>query len=181
MEIRITTAQVLKVLQVFSWIIFLGLCIVAGSIASHATITLFIGSAGVAGTDYLSLLLQMDKTYFLVLTIIMTIVAVFKAVMFYLIIKIFVSSKVKISQPFIPALRRFLVRQSSLALGIGLFSYAGFKYTLWLTQQGLPSADLQSLNLSGADVWMFMAVILFLIAQLVQKGIEIQTDNDLTI
>ena len=47
--------------------------------------------------------------------------------------------------------------------------------------QGMPMADLDALNLAGADVWLFMAVILFVIAQIVKRGIELQAENDLTI
>jgi len=70
---------------------------------------------------------------------------------------------------------------SYLALGIGIFSLYGFKYTLWLTGQGVKTADLQALHIAGADVWLFMAVILFVIVQIIKRGIEIQTENDLTI
>jgi hypothetical protein len=52
---------------------------------------------------------------------------------------------------------------------------------MWLTKQGVKSADLQSLHIAGADVWLFMAVILFVIVQIVKRGIEIQRENDLTI
>ncbi len=52
---------------------------------------------------------------------------------------------------------------------------------MWLTKQGFEIADLQSLHIGGADVWLFMAVILFVIGQIVKRGIEIQNENDLTI
>jgi hypothetical protein len=41
--------------------------------------------------------------------------------------------------------------------------------------------DLQALHISGADVWLFMAVILFVIGQIVKRGIEIHAENELTI
>lgn len=41
--------------------------------------------------------------------------------------------------------------------------------------------DIQSLNLDGSDVWLFMGLILLVIAQIFKKGIEIQTENELTI
>ena len=47
MEIKITTQQILKVLQILSWIIFIGLCIEAGGITVNTFITLFINPAGV--------------------------------------------------------------------------------------------------------------------------------------
>ena len=47
MEISITTNQTLKVLQVISWIIFIGLCIEAGGTTVNTVITLFINPRGV--------------------------------------------------------------------------------------------------------------------------------------
>jgi len=41
--------------------------------------------------------------------------------------------------------------------------------------------DTQHLRLGGADVWLFMSVTLFVIAQIFKRGIEIQTENELTV
>ena len=185
MEIKITTNQILKVLQILSWIIFIGLCIEAGGTVVNTVITLFINPLGAEnfweGAGYLSGLYKFDQGHFFVITLTMIIVAVLKAIMFYLIVKLFGDKKLNISQPFSVDLRRFMLNLSYLALGIGLFSNFGFKYSGWLTNQGAQTADLQSLHIAGADVWLFMAVILFVIVQIVKKGIEIQNENDLTI
>lgn len=185
MEIKITTTQILKVLQLLSWLIFIGLCVEAGATAVNTFITLAINPLGVTnfweGADYLSALYAHDYGYFLVITIIMTIVAVLKALLFYFILKLFLDKKLDFSKPFSLDLRHFIVKVSYLSLAIGLFSYYGFKYTVSLRNKGLQAADLQALHIAGADVWLFMAVILFVIVQLVKRGIEIQNENDLTI
>ena len=185
MEIKITTSQILKVLEILSWIIFIGLCIEAGGIAVNTFITLAINPLGAnnfwEGADYLSSLYNFDHGHFFVVTLIMTIVAVLKAIMFYLIVKLFRDEKLNLSQPFSLDLKRFILKLSYLALALGLFSYYGYNYSEWLAKQGLETADLRSLNMAGADVWLFMAVILFVIVQIVTRGIEIQNENDLTI
>jgi hypothetical protein len=185
MEIKLTTNQVLKVLQILSWIIFIGVSIDAGGIIVNTIITLFFNPDGVKnyweGADYLSSLYNFNSAHFTVITIVMAIVAVLKAIMFYLIVQLFVEKKLNISQPFSTELRSFIVKLAYLALGIGLFSHCGSEFSMWLAQHGLPKADLQALRIGGADVWIFMAVILFVIAQIVKRGIEIQTENDLTI
>jgi hypothetical protein len=185
MEIKITTNLILKLLQILSWIIFIGLCVEAGGITVNTFIVLFINPLGVEnfweGNEYLSGLYRFDKGHFVVITSTMIIVSVLKAIMFYLIVKTFTDKKLKISQPFSVELRRFIVLQSYLALGIGLFSQYGYEYSLWLTKKGVKPADLQSLHIAGADVWLFMAVILVVIVQIVKRGIEIQKENDLTI
>ncbi len=97
MEIKITTNQTLKVLQILSWIIFIGLCIEAGGIAVNTIITLFINPPGVEnfweGADYLSSLYKFDHGHFFVIALAMIIVVVLKAIMFYLIVKLFVEKR----------------------------------------------------------------------------------------
>ncbi len=185
MEIKITTNQILKVLQILSWIIFIGLCIEVGGTVVNTFITLFINPLGVEnfweGAGYLSSLYKLDHGHFFVISLTMIIVGVLKAIMFYLIVKLFADNKLNISQPFSMELRRFILNLSYLASGIGLFSHYGYKYSVWLTKQGGQTADLQSLHIAGADVWLFMAVILFVIVHIVKRGIEIQNENDLTI
>jgi len=94
---------------------------------------------------------------------------------------LFADKKLSISQPFSIELRHFILIQVFLALGIGLFTHLGYKFTVWFTEKGGMAANLQSLNMDGADVWFFMAVVLFIIVQVVNRGIEIQQENDLTI
>ncbi len=185
MEIKITTSQILNVLKILSWIFFIGLCVEAGGIAVPAFITLAINPLVVnnfwEGADYLSSLYNYDHGHFFAITLIMTIVAVLKAIMFYIILKLFMDKKLNLSQPFSSDLRRFIIKLSYLSLAIGLFSYYGYNYTVWMAEKGLGAADLKALNIAGADVWIFMAVILFVIVQIVKRGIEIQNENDLTI
>lgn len=185
MEIKITSQQVLKVLQILSWIIFIGLCIEAGALIVNTVISLFINPGGVnnfwEGTTYLSGLYKFDRGYFSAITLVMIIVAVLKAFMFYLIVKIFTEKKIDLAHPFNTEFNQFILMLSYLAFGIGLFSHSGLKYTAWLKGQGAGAADLEQLNIEGAAVWLFMAVILFVIGHIVKRGVEIQKENDLTI
>lgn len=184
MEIKITTQQILKALQLLSWILFIGLCVEAGGIIFNTLYTFFVNPANTYSfweKADLSALYKFDHGHFLVITFLMIIVAVLKAILFYLIVKLFTDKKLDISQPFSTYLRQFILNVSYLALGIGLFSRSGYKYSVWLTEQGIKMPDPQSLQIGGADVWIFMAVILYVIVQIVKRGIEIQNENDLTI
>lgn len=184
MEIKISTQQILKILYVISWIIFIGLCIEAGGFIFNAFFTLAVNPAGAAKfwqeVD-LSGLYRYDPGYFFVVTLLMVIVAVMKALMFYLIVKILYDNKINLSQPFSREVGRFISHLSYLSLGIGLFSLWGVKYSVWFVKLGVSMPDIQNLRLGGADVWLFMGVILFVIAQIFKRGIEIQEENDLTV
>ena len=85
------------------------------------------------------------------------------------------------AQPFNSEVGRFIFALSYLSLGTGLFSWWGVKYAGWLSTKGVTMPDIQNMRLGGADVWLFMGVVLFVIAQIFKRGIEIQTENDLTI
>ena len=85
------------------------------------------------------------------------------------------------SQPFGSEMGRFIINLSYLAFGIGVFSWWGVKYSEWFVEQGVQMPDIHYLRLGGADVWLFMSVILFVIAQIFKRGIEIQSENELTV
>jgi hypothetical protein len=184
MEIKITTQQMLKVLLVLSWIIFIGLCIEAGGFLFNAFFTLFlnpIGSKFFWTEIDLSSLYNFDKGFFMTETLLMGIVAILKAILFYIIVKILHHKKLSLTQPFNLEMKRFISNMSYLAVGIGLFSYWGFQYTKWLVTKGITMPDIQSLKFGGADVWLFMGIILLVIAQIFKRGAEIQSENELTI
>ncbi|SFQ46567.1 DUF2975 domain-containing protein [Parafilimonas terrae] len=180
---KISTVQILKVLYILSWIIFVGLCIVAGGFIVNA----FFAIKNPAVVKYLwqqvdlSDLFKYDHGYFFVINLVMSIVAVAKAWLFYLIISILHSNKLNLLQLFSKEVRRFIFKISYLALLIGLFSKGGANYTAWLIEQGVKMPDIQHMQLGGADVWLFMSVILFVIAQIFKRGIELQQESELTI
>lgn len=184
MDIKITTKQILQVLLVLSWIIFVGLCIEAGGLIFNTFYALTLNPA--AAKSYwmkanFSGLLQYDRGYFFVQTFLMIIVAVLKAVMFYLIIKTLHDKRLNMARPFNKGLTRFISLTSYLALLIGFFSLWGSRYAGWLTRKGVSMPDVQQLRLAGEDVWLFMGVTLLVIAQIFKRGIEMQTENELTI
>lgn len=180
MELKISTRQILKILYVVSFVIFIGVCIEAGTFIFNAFFTMVINPKN-AGYLGLSSLFEYDHGYFLVELILISIVALMRALLFYLIVKILHDKKLNMSQPFNKELGRFIFHVSYLSLGIGLFSIWGVNYTDWLISQGVKMTDIQHLRIGGADVWLFMGVTLFVIAHIFKRGIEIQSENELTI
>jgi len=181
---KITTSHILTVLYVISWIIFVGVCIEAGGFISNSLFTLFVNPLHAAhfwgGIDFSSLYAY-DHGYFFVVTLVMSIVAVLRAVLFYQIIKILHSKKLDLSHPFNREVGRFISIMSYIALFIGFQSSMGVKYIQHLVMQGVKLPDIQNLRLGGADVWLFMGVTLLVIAQIFKRGIEMQTENELTV
>lgn len=180
---KIPTKQILKILYVISWIIFVGVSIDAGGFIVNTVFAI----ANPEAVKYLwrkadlTDLFNYNTGHYAVMNLTMSIIAVLKACLFYLIIHILHSKKLNLAQPFSNEVRRFIFRISCMALAIGLFSVWGAEYTEWLVEQGVKMPDIEQMGIAGSDVWLFMSVILFVIAQIFKRGIEIQTENDLTI
>lgn len=179
-------AYFLKGLQVLAWIIFIGLCIEAGGIIVNTIISLFFHPEAASrfwGRLNLYDLYLFDQSHFVTLAVLLSIVAVGKSILFYLIVDLFHQKKIDFAFPFNELLGRYLFNLSYLAFGIGLFTFWGSQFTknVVLESNNTLAASLQNVNLQGADVWIFMGVILILFALIFKKGIEIQSDNELTI
>lgn len=184
MEIKITTRQILKVLYILSWLIFVGICIDTGGVIFNAIYAFFfkpiVAKYFWNGLD-LSSLFQFDRGYFLVETFLMSIVGIMKAIMFYLIIKLIHDKKLNLLQPFSNEVRKFIFTLVFLTFGIGLFSSWAVNYAEWFESKGVIMPDSNLLKIDGAGVWLFMSVVLFIIAQIFKRGIEIQEENELTV
>ena len=180
----LTTQQGFRLLLILSWIIFAGVCIQAGGFIFGSFYTLVINPANAAhywANNDLSALLKYDRGYFLVITLCTSITSLLKVLMFYLIVRIVRQKKLDMQHPFNTASRQFIGNLAYLSFGIGIITHIGANYTGWLVQQGVTMPDTQSLRLGGADVWIFMGVILLVIAQIFKRGIEIQSENELTV
>jgi len=172
------------ILHVVAWIIFIGLCIEAGGFLVNTISTLLLTPEGAkrfwTQAD-LSELYHHNLSYYITLTSLMCIAAILKAIMFYFIVRIFYDKKINLSKPFNESIRKFLLTITYLAMGIGFFSLWGTQNVKMILGEGIQIPDLQNLRLDGADVWLFMGVILLVIAQVFKKGIEIQNENELTV
>lgn len=183
MEIKISTKQILKILLVLSWIIFTGLGIEAGGFITKTFANLMLPPEEAAKfwrQADLTALYRHNQSHYVMLASIVIITTVLKALMFYFIVSILHNKKHHL-KPFNDVVRRFVLIIAYLALGIGIFSFWGSKFSGQLVSQGVAIPDTQELRLGGADVWLFMGVILFVIVQIFKRGIEIQTENELTV
>ncbi len=184
MEIKITTQHLLTVLTVITWIIFIGVCIEAGGFLFNMVYTLAINPKGAEffwnHLNFLSLY-QFGKSHFITEMALINIVAVLRAIMFFVIVKFLYNKKLDLYKPFNMEMRRFILIIGYISLGISFFSTWGTNYTDWLVSKGVTMPSIHQLRIAGADVWIFMSVILFVIAQIFKRGIEIQSENELTV
>ena len=176
----------LKTLYVIAWIIFVGLCIDAGGLIVNTYVTLFVNpeaSARFWGGMKLYPLYKFNQSHYVTFVSLLIIVAILKSILFYLIVNLFHKKKLNLSSPFNKTLGKHIFLLSYLAFGIGLFSGWGNNFSNWLRgiSNGSISESIQVSTFEGADVWIFMGVILIIFALIFKKGIEIQSENEFTV
>lgn len=182
----IKTDFFLKTLHVIAWIIFVGLCIDAGGLIVNTYVTLFINpeaSARFWGGMKLYPLYKFNQSHYVTFVSLLIIVAILKPILFYLIVNLFHKKKLNLSSPFNKTLGKHIFLLAYLAFGIGLFSGWGNNFSNWLMgiSNGSISESIQVSTFEGADVWIFMGVILIIFALIFKKGIEIQSENEFTV
>lgn len=173
-----------KLLQVVSWILFVGLAIDAGGYLSNTLFTIFINpacAAGFWGDLDLSHLYTYNFSFFCIFTSILIIISVLKTLLFYFTVKVFHEKQLNLIKPFNELFNRYLFRFAFLALAIGLFCYIGKSLLEWLNAQNVAMPAVELVKMGGSDVWLFMGITLLVFAQLFKKGIELQSENDLTV
>lgn len=171
------TKQILDIMKIVSWIIFIGLCIKAGALIISFFVSLFVNPEA-ASNLYLGLNLSeiynSNKTYYIITVLYIISIAALKAYLFYWVIKIFL--KINLEQPFSLAVGRLINTISYVALSIGLTNLFASAYAKWLVNKGI------SYRLTfECSEFLFLAGILFVIGLLFKRGIEMQQENELTI
>ena len=171
------TKEIFNAMKVVSWIIFIGLSIEAGAIIISFFVSLFINSEG-ANNLYLGLdlsnLYEVNRWYFITITSFLIASALLKAYLFYLVIKIF--TEINFDHPFNKNITSLIAKISHISFGIGIVGVIAGAYNKWLMHRGFTD----QLNWETA-AYLFMAGIIYIIALLFKRAIEIQSENELTI
>lgn len=175
-----TNKYVFYGLRVVAWIIFVGLCIEAGALLVNFVISIYkpeIVSRLYEKLDLSELYAYSEYSYFGMYSFILFI-AMLKAYLFYVVIELV--SKLSLSKPFSDYVADKISKISYYTFSIGLISYIGQESARDLEHRGL---KLDALNKFWADseAFILMAAVIYVIAQIFKRGIEIQNENDLTI
>lgn len=180
----IKTEHLLKLLQVLAWFIFIGVCIDAGGIISNTIYSICV-DANFASKFWnhtnLGQVYQFNQASYVTLTTLMSIATSLKAFLFYLIIKMFHDKKLNLAEPFTDSIKKYISNFAYLSLGIAIFSKWGSDLCNWLSEQKLAVPSVQHLKIGGADVWFLMFFILIMISKIFKRGIELQSENELTV
>jgi len=180
MEIKISTQTLLQIFKGLTWIVFIGLCIQAGTVLFNVLYAVSY-QPNAAQYFFLDKLVEVAPSDFVVLMIHMLIVAVLKALLFYIVLKLFTEKRFDLEKPFTFHLQKLLSNMAYIALGISLFAAWGTRYLKQLTAMKIELPNNETLFMGGADVWLLLGIILLVLSLVVKRGIEMQQENELTI
>lgn len=173
------TNIILTTLHVLAWILFVGICIKTGVLIFSLFITLLIsGAENLHKGINLSSLYDYSIWHYVALSSLLIFISGLKAYLFYLAILIF--RKLNLVNPFSTEVSEYISKISYTAIKIGLFLILVGAYCKWLVKKGINFEQLNDL-LGGASEYLVLGGIIFMIAQVFKRGLEIQTENELTI
>jgi len=169
-----------KALNVITWVIFTGFCIQTGTLLFNYIFSLFEPVA----TYNLDLGLNLYKIYsqskviYTCLFSFAIILSLLKAYLFFLVIKIFM--KLNLVKPFSEEISVYISRIGYCALSAGIIGLLAHQYTKRILHKGF-EVNIIERYWDSSEAYLLMAAILFVIAMIFKKGIEIQNENDLTV
>lgn len=175
-QAKTKTEQILMVMHILAWVAFIGLLIKTGAIVVSYGVSYVKPEA--ARNLYSGLnLYDLSQVSFWQYTMVVSFLVAFwgmKAFMTFLVIKTL--SKVNLTNPFTAEMVRTLERISYALLGIWIIAMLNSAHAAWMLKRtGTFIGELAS------GEFIFMAGLVFIISQIFKRGVEIQSENDLTV
>ena len=167
-------------LHIVAWVIFVGLCIEAGALITNFVFSIY--NPEMVKNLYqkldLSEMYNRSKWAFYGMYSFILVVAFLKAYLFYIVAMLM--HKIDLSKPFNSFVAGRIVKISYCTFSIGIVSYIARQTARNLQHQGYA---IDNLNQFWADsqAFILMAAVIYIIAAIFKKGVEIQNENDLTV
>lgn len=168
------------VLHIVAWVIFVGLCIEAGALIVNFVYSLFkpeIIAYLYEKLDLSDMYARSKWAYFGMYSFIM-VISVLKAIMFYIVIRLLM--KLDLSKPFSSFVSEQITLISYFTFSIGILSYIARQTAKNLLHRGYQIDQLDRFWVDS-QAFILMAAVIYVIATIFKKGIELQNDQDLTV
>ena len=175
-----STDLIIKFLHVISWIIFIALCYQTGALLFNYAFMQF--RVFPPENQYLILdlsqLFVQDEFLFGLVFIIATGITALKAYTFYLITQIF--AYLNLHKPFSREIASLISKISYYVFVVGIVGAIASGINEDLANQGYPVQNAME-YWDDYSAFLMMSAVVFVIAQVFKKGLEIQAENDLTV
>jgi hypothetical protein len=106
------------------------------------------------------------------------VISILKAYLFYLVILLI--SKIDLEKPFNSFVSKQITQISYFTLAIGLLSFLAQHTAKNLMDKGF-NIDKLDQFWTDSQAFILMAAVIYIIATIIKRGIEIQNENDLTV
>jgi hypothetical protein len=171
---------IFKGVHIVAWIIFVGLCIEAGGLIVNFIFSLYkpeLVQNLYQKLDLSELYNRSKFSYFGMYGFIL-VISVLKAYLFYIVIRLL--SKLNLSKPFNSYVAGQITKISYFTFSIGILSNIARQAAQNLLHHGY---DIDKLNQFWPDsqAFILMAAVIYVIATIFSRGVEIQNENDLTV
>lgn len=167
-------------LLVVAWIIFVGLCIEAGGLIVNFVFSLYYPNF----VDHLyqkldlSELFKLNRLMYYVIYILILSIALLKAKLFYIVITLM--HKIDLANPFSNFASKQILLLSYYILFIGFLTCIGKQLANNTSQFEDVFAKLNHFW-GDSQAYILMGAIIYIIAIIFKKGVELQNENDLTV
>jgi Protein of unknown function (DUF2975) len=171
---------VFKILTLIAWGIFIALCIEAGALMFNFIYSLFNPIAVknlYQNLDLSDMYNRSKPVYFFIFSLVL-VIAFMKSVLFYGVIKLI--SKLDLNRPFSDFVSQQITRISYITLSIGILSFWARQSAKNLAHRGYQISLLENFWVDS-QAYMLMAAVIYVIAAIFKRGIELQKENDSTI
>lgn len=167
-------------LKIIGWIIFVGLSIEAGGVIVNFIFSIF--KPTVLHLLYqkldINIIKQDNPLLFYLLYSFLIAVTVLKSLLFYNVILLL--RHLDLQKPFDPFISKQIMRLSYFTFSIGIISEIAHHLTSFALKYGNDVAYL-SAYWAEKNAFITMSAIIYIIAVVFKKGVELQNENDLTV
>jgi len=175
-----TTNFVFWGLYIVAWFIFVGLSIEAGGLIVNFFFSLYKPEFVQNLYQKLDLIQMYEDSrlaFFGVYSFIL-IISILKACLFYIVIRLM--HKMDLLKPFDSFVSRQISQISYYTLSIGLLSYIARQLIKNLMHHGFVPDNLNQFW-TDSQAFILMGAVIYIIATIFKKGVDIQNENDLTV
>lgn len=167
-------------LYIVAWLIFVGLSIEAGGLIVNFFFSLYKPEfvQNLYQKLDLSDMYKGSKMAFFGIYSFILFISVLKAVLFYTVIRLM--HTMDLSKPFSTFVARQISHISYYTLSIGLLSYIARQLANNLMHYGFVTDNLNQFW-TDSQAFIFMGAVIYIIATIFKKGVDLQNENDLTV
>jgi hypothetical protein len=170
------TEQVLTVMNILAWVAFIGFAIEGGAVLTSYVVSCIDSEAAKNIYNGLNLynLRQFNFWHYTLHISFMILLSALKSYVWYLVIKTL--SHLKLENPFKMETAQKLEKISYTLLATWIAGMTSSAHTAWLMKV---TNEVHGNYVSGEFI--FMAGLVFIISQVFKRGVEIQSENELTV